>query len=148
ISILRGLDWAVANGARVINMSFAGPRDPELERGLAAASRKGIVLVAAAGNAGPTAPPLFPGSDPNVIAVTATDENDRLFSRSNQGRHIAMAAPGVDILVPAPGRTYQMSTGTSVAAAHVSGIAALLLELNPRLTPAALRKILSATARD
>src|SRR5262249_31664075 len=122
VSILRGIDWAVANGARIINMSFAGPRDPEIETSLAAASRKGIVLIAAAGNAGPTAAPLFPGSDPNVIAVTATDENDRLFARSNRGRHIALAAPGVDIVVPAAGGLHQLSTGTSVAAAQVSGI--------------------------
>ena len=139
---------AAANGARIINMSFAGPRDPEIEVSLAAANRKGIVLIAAAGNGGSAAAPLFPASDPNVIAVTATDENDRLFPRSNRGRHIAIAAPGVDILVPAAGGLYQLSTGTSVAAAHVSGIAALLLERNPRLTPQALRKILLTTAKD
>jgi subtilisin family serine protease len=80
--------------------------------------------------------------------VTATDANDELFSKANRGRHIAVAAPGVDILLPAPSRTYQITTGTSVAAAHVSGIAALLLDRNPSLTPQAVRKILLATAKD
>ena len=102
-------------------MSFAGPRDPSLERALKAAHDKGIVLIAAAGNAGPKSPPLYPGADPNVIAVTATDVNDKLFTGANRGRYIAVAAPGVDILVPAPDNTYQLTTGTSVASAEVSG---------------------------
>ena len=146
--MLKSIDWAVANGARVINMSFAGPHDPELALALAAAAKKGVVLVAAAGNAGPKSAPLYPAADPNVIAVTATDSNDQLFTHSNRGRHIAVAAPGVDILAPAPSGGYQMSTGTSIAAAHVSGIVALLLESKPDLTPQAVRKILLSTAKD
>ena len=59
-----------------------------------------------------------------------------------------MAAPGVAVLVPAPGGSYQLTTGTSVAAAEVSGIAALLIERNPALTPADVRKILADTAFD
>jgi subtilisin family serine protease len=146
--ILKSIDYAVEQGARVINMSFAGPHDPAIQRLLAAARAKGVVLIAAAGNAGPNSPPLFPAADPNVIAVTATDSEDRLFSASNRGRHIAIAAPGVDILVPAPGASYQIQSGTSFAAAHVSGVAALLLERRPDLTPDAVRKILISTARD
>ena len=79
-NILKGIDWAAANGARVINMSFAGPSDPALHRSLEAAHKKGIVLVAAAGNAGPKSPPLYPAADANVIAVTATDADDKLFA--------------------------------------------------------------------
>src|SRR5207253_5745519 len=139
--------WAVAKGARIINMSFAGPRDPSLERALKAASDKGVVLIGAAGNAGPRSPPLFPGADPNVIAVTATDIDDKLFSGANRGRYIALAAPGVDILVPAPEGTYQLTTGTSVATAHISGIVALLLERNPNLSPAEVRRILTQSAK-
>jgi subtilisin family serine protease len=148
LSLLRAIDWAVARGAQVINLSFTGPTDPEVARGLATAAKKGIVLVAAAGNAGPKAAPLFPASDANVIAVTATDAEDKLFTLANRGKHIAVAAPGVDILAAAPGGRYQFSSGTSIAAAHVSAIAALLLELRPDLTPAAVRKILAATATD
>jgi subtilisin family serine protease len=147
-SILKGLDWAATQGARVVNMSFAGPADPRLQDALAKANKKGIVLIAAAGNAGPNSPPLFPAADPNVIAVTATDIDDGLFSGANRGRHIAVAAPGVDVLVPAPGGAYQFTTGTSVAAAEVSGIAALLIERNPALKPADIRRILTSTAKD
>ena len=129
-------------------MSFAGPHDPELALALAAAAKKGVVLVAAAGNAGPKSAPLYPAADPNVIAVTATDPDDKLFVQSNRGRQFAVAAPGVDILAPAPADTYQITTGTSVAAAQVSGIVALLLEAKPGLTPQAVRKALLSTARD
>ena len=146
-NILKGIDWAVGQGARVINMSFAGPKDPSLERAIKLAYDKGIVLVAAAGNAGAKSPPLFPGADPLVIAVTATDVDDKLFTGANRGKYISVAAPGVDILVPAPENTYQLTTGTSVAAAEVSGIVALLLERNPKLTPADVRRILHASAR-
>ena len=145
--ILRGLDWAVANNVRIVNMSFAGPRDPSLERALKAAHDKGVVLIAAAGNAGPRSPALYPAADPHVIAVTATDVDDQLFTGANRGNHVAIAAPGVDILVPAPAGEYQVTTGTSVATAHISGVVALMLERNPRLTPVDVRRILIASAK-
>jgi subtilisin family serine protease len=146
-NILKGINWSVQESVRIINMSFAGPRDPSLERALKAAYDKGIVLIAAAGNAGPKSPPLFPAAIPFVIAVTATDVDDKLFTAANRGKYISVAAPGVDILVPAPEGEYQMTTGTSVAAAEVSGIVALLLERNPKLTPADIRRILTASAK-
>jgi filamentous hemagglutinin family protein len=147
-NILKGIEWATSQGARVINMSFAGPRDPSLERALKTAREKGVVLIAAAGNAGPKSPPLYPGADPNVIAVTATDSRDGVFRGANQGTQLSVAAPGVDVLAPAPDEAYQMSTGTSIATAHVSGVVALMLERDPSLTPADVRKILEATATD
>jgi len=147
-SILKGLEWSVGKGARIINMSFAGPQDPALSRALAGARKKGVVLIAAAGNAGPKSPPLYPAADQNVIAVTATDAEDKLFQPSNRGNHVAVSAPGVDILVPAPGGGYQVTSGTSFAAAHVSGIAALVLERDPDLSPDGMRRILLSSARD
>ncbi len=145
-AIDKGLQWAADNNARVVNMSFAGPADPMLARMLAAAYAKGIVLVAAAGNGGPQSEPLYPAADPDVIAVTATDNAEHVFALANRGRYIAVAAPGVDILALAPGGAYALSSGTSIAAAHVSGIAALLLERNPSLKPGDIRSILIATA--
>ena len=148
LTLLRAIDWAVAHHARIINMSFAGPSDPEIAHALAAAHKKGVVLVAASGNAGAKSPPLFPASDASVIAVTATDAGDKLFKLANRGKHIAVAAPGVEIIGPSTNGGYQISTGTSVAAAQVSGVAALLLERKPDLRPDALRKILTSTATD
>ena len=147
-NILKGLDWAAANGARVINMSFAGPNDPALHRSLAAAHKKGIVLVAAAGNAGAKSPPLYPAADPNVIAVSATDADDKLFQPSNRGHYIVVAAPGAHILVAIPDKQYEVSSGTSYSAAEVSGIVALMLERGHDLTPDKVRDILLATAKD
>jgi subtilisin family serine protease len=147
LNIIKGLDWAAEKGARIVNMSFAGPADPRLTGALAKANAKGIVLIAAAGNAGPNSPPLYPAADPNVIAVTATDTHDALFSGANRGKYIAVAAPGVDVLVPAPDSAYQLTTGTSVAAAEVSGVVAMLIERNPSLTPKDVRRILMRTAR-
>ena len=146
--LLDSLQWASDSGARVINMSFAGPADPRLREMIAAARRKGATLIAAAGNEGPNAPPAYPAAYPEVIAVTATDIDDRAFRQSNRGSYLALAAPGVDIFVAAPNAGYDMTTGTSVAAAHVSGIAALLLDQNPGLTPDALQAILLRTAKD
>ena len=147
-TILASLDWAVAEHARVVNMSFAGPSDPAFERALTAAYQKGTVLVAATGNAGPKSPPLWPAADPHVIGVTATDFDDHLFAMANRGRQVAIAAPGVDILVAKPGNAYNMETGTSFAAGFVSGVAALMIQRDPKLTPAALEKVLLATAHD
>ena len=147
-NILKSLDWAAAQGVRVINMSFAGPPDPAIHRSLEAARKKGIVLVAAAGNAGANSPPLYPAADPNVIAVTATDSDDKLFEQSNRGRHITVAAPGAQILVAIPDNGYEMSSGTSYSAAEVSGIVALMLQRTPDLTPDRVKVILRATAKD
>ncbi|HEV7407590.1 MAG TPA: S8 family serine peptidase [Bradyrhizobium sp.] len=146
--ILKSLDFAAMHGAQIVNMSFAGPKDPLVERGIAAAATKGMVLVAASGNAGPKSPPLYPAANPNVIAVSATDAHDRLFPASNRGGHIAVSAPGVDIFLPAPDGKYQMTSGTSFSAAYISGLAALMMERNPQLVPAEVRAILTKTARD
>ena len=147
-NILKSLDWAAAQGARVINMSFAGPDDPAIHRSLEAARKKGIVLVAAAGNAGAKSPPLYPAADPNVIAVSATDADDKLFEQSNRGRYITVAAPGAQILVAVPDNGYEMSSGTSYSAAEVSGIVALMLQRKPDLTPDKVKAIWRATAKD
>jgi Subtilase family len=147
-NILKGLDWAAGQGARIINLSFTGPSDPMLGRALAALHQRGAILIAAVGNAGPKSPPLYPAADPNVIAVTATDANDGLFEQANRGSYIAVAAPGADVLVLAPDAAYQLSSGTSFAAAYVTGIAALMLERKPGLDPDALKKALQSSAKD
>jgi subtilisin family serine protease len=147
-NIIAGIDWAITRGARVINMSFAGPYDPMLQVALKKAHDKGVILVAAAGNMGPDSPPQYPAADENVIAVTAIDKNDRLLPRANQGPHIALAAPGVDIFEATPNASYDFTTGTSVAAAHVSGVAALLIERAPEIDSATLENILFSTAKD
>ena len=146
--VLKALDYAVSHGAQIVNMSFAGPKDGLIERGIAAAAAKGILMVAASGNAGAKSPPLYPAANSSVIAVGATDAQDRLLPASNRGNYIAVAAPGADIFLPAPDDKYQMTSGTSFSAAYVSGVAALMLERNPALKPVDVRAILMKTARD
>jgi len=146
-NILKGLDWAASKNARIINMSFAGPADSMLRDMLAKAHARGIVLIAAVGNAGPRSPPLYPAADPDVIGVTATDADDKLLPQANRGPQVAVAAPGVQVLEPAPDAAYQVTTGTSVAAAHASGVAALLLARDPKLTPDQVRSLLIKSAR-
>jgi subtilisin family serine protease len=146
-NILKGLDWAASKNARIVNMSFAGPSDSMLRDMLAKAHARGIVLIAAVGNAGPRSPPLYPAADPGVIGVTATDVDDKLLPQANRGPQVAVAAPGVQVLEPAPDDGYQVTTGTSVAAAHATGVAALLLARNPGLTPDQVRNLLVRSAR-
>src|SRR5690606_5775040 len=104
--LTRAIDSAIAAGARVVNLSFAGPADPMLARAMQRAYARGVVLIAAMGNAGPQSPPLYPAADPNVIAVTATDIADRIYPNATRGTYVALAAPGVDVLVPAPRAEY------------------------------------------
>jgi len=144
--ILEGLEFAAEENARILNMSFAGPHDAMLARALAAMRAKGVAEIAAAGNGGPQSPPLYPGAEPGVVAVTATDSKGRLFALANRGAYIAMAAPGVDILLPAPADSVQIVSGTSIAAAHITGIAALMLQKFGTLTPDTLVSALDAGA--
>ncbi len=146
--VLKSLDYAVANRAQIINMSFSGPKDNAIAKGLSAAASKGIVLVAAAGNAGVKSRPLFPAADGNVIAVSATDQSDRLFPASNRGSYIAISAPGVDILSAAPDSKYQILSGTSLSAAYVSGVAALMISRSPEIASSDVRATLLSTAHD
>jgi hypothetical protein len=146
--ILKSLDYAARQNARIINMSFAGPKDPLIERAITAVAARNIVMIAAAGNAGAKSPPLYPAANPSVIAVSATDAQDHLFQVSNRGSHIAVAAPGAELFLPAPDEKFQMTSGTSFSAAYVSGLAALMLERNPALKPDELRALLEKTARD
>jgi subtilisin family serine protease len=145
-NILKSVDWAARKNARIINMSFAGPPDDLLREMLAKANARGIVLIAAVGNAGPRSPPLYPAADAGVIGVTATDVDDKLMPQANRGPQVAVAAPGVEILAVAPDGTYQVTSGTSIAAAHASGVAALLLASKPNLTPAQVRASLTRAA--
>jgi subtilisin family serine protease len=135
-----GLDWVVARGAEVVNLSFGGPPDAVLERVVGAALAKGVGLVAAAGNEGPDAAPLHPAALAGVLAVTAVDLALAPWPQASRGPHVALAAPGVDVFTA--GGRYR--SGTSYAAPFVT--AALALE-RARAGPGAAARVLAA-ARD
>lgn len=94
-NLVAALDAVIDAGAQVVNMSFAGAAHQLLADALAAAQRRGVVLVAAVGNAGPRAAPQHPAAQPGVIAVTAVGADRRIYHRAVRGRHVALAAPGV-----------------------------------------------------
>jgi len=147
-SLAKAVDLAIRRDARIINMSLAGPDDPIVRKVVDAALAGQRLVIAAAGNGGPEAAPPFPAAHPGVVAVTAIDSRSRLYSAATRGDFIDLAAPGVEVPVPVPNETYpgQLS-GTSMAAAHASGIAALLLGRNPTAKADELRAALEAGAK-
>jgi subtilisin family serine protease len=147
-ALIRSLDWAVEQHADVINMSLIGPEDPFVDAAVLEAIALGVNIVAAAGNDGPQAPPGYPAAVKGVIAVTATDQSDALFAGANHGAYITVSAPGVDILSASPGGGYDVISGTSQAAAHVTGVIALLRSIRPDLSPAAALSLLQDSAKD
>ena len=146
--LARAMQWAIEQDARIFNLSFTGPRDPQLLKIIKAASADRAIMIAAAGNGGSGAAPAYPAAYDEVIAVTATDPSEKLYEKANHGRYIALAAPGVDIFAPIPGKSHTMHSGTSFAAAHVSGILALMLQRNPSLSAAEALSILISGAKD
>ncbi len=128
--VAHALEIAMKQPLDILNLSFAGPSDPIVDKLVTAAVQKGIVVVAAAGNGGPQAQPAYPAALPGVIAVTAVDKAETIFPQANRGDYIDIAAPGVGILTTAPGGAFRVSSGTSLATAHVSGLIALLMSVN------------------
>lgn len=128
-AIARGITWAVDNGARVINISLELTEpSPMLEEAVDHAWEKGALVIAAAGNEGSEAP-IYPAYYDNVISVAALETNGELAPLSNHGDWVDVAAPGYKIYGTLPNNTYGYKSGTSFAAAHVSGLAALLFSL-------------------
>ncbi len=145
--LLAALDWAVEEGAQIVNMSFVGPENPLFSAACRNAVARGVVLVAAAGNNGPNAPFGYPAAYESVIAVTATDVRDKLMGKANRGRYIDLSAPGVNVVAPISGGI-DVVTGTSFAAAVVSGAIANLMHAGEDATPEALAELLRTTAVD
>ena len=136
-SLAQALDYAVTSAADVINLSLAGPDDVLLDRLLATANARGITVVAAA-------PPstdrehAFPTVVSSVIAVALSDDV------ANPSSSFAIRAPGTDVLTTFPGARYDYASGSSLAAAHVSGIVALARALHRQLSPQQVRNLLMA----
>ena len=146
--LLEALDWTVTKGARIINMSFTGPRDMLMSKALRAAASKNVLLIAAAGNNGPNAPAAYPAAEQSVLAVTAIDINSKVYAQANSGEYVFVAAPGVDVLAAAPDKGIDLVTGTSFAAPFLSGLAALMLEQNADMTPRQFAKRVEETSLD
>ncbi|MFW6056139.1 MAG: S8 family serine peptidase [Chloroflexota bacterium] len=125
LTVAQAVRWAADHGADVINISLEVAASPELQSAVQHAWDKGTVVVSAAGNSGSTEP-AYPAAYDEAIAVAGTNEQDGLAVLSNHGEWVDIAAPGFKIYAEALGGDYDLETGTSPAAAHVSGVAALL----------------------
>lgn len=118
-AIIKAVGWLLENNVRVINFSLAGPYNKILDRGLSAAADRGAIFVAAVGNDGADAPPLYPAAFDYALAVTAIDAETNIYEQAVRGEHVDIAAPGVDIFV-ADAQKSRFATGTSIAAPFVT----------------------------
>lgn len=150
--VIDAIDYALANDVRIINLSLGGPdQSPALRAAIARAGDQEATIVVAAGNTGSNidVEPNYPASysDDNLIVVAASTEDDSRASFSNFGvSSVDLASPGAGVLSTVPGGTYNLMSGTSMATPFVSAAAALLVTIDPSLTPAKIRTILMTTA--
>ena len=146
VSLIKALSWLMTQDVSVINISLAGPPNRLLETALTRVREKGVLAIAAAGNGGPMAQPMYPAAYPEVVAVTATDDRGRAFRLANRGEYVDIAAPGVNIRHAQAGGGFAASSGTSYAVPFVTVAAARLLQSTAE--PALMLDALYASARD
>lgn len=146
--IAKGIIWAVDNGADVINLSLGNYQPSRvLEEAVRYAFERDVVMVSAAGNDGSNQP-TYPSAYPEVISVAAVDHNGNRASFSNYGSYIDIAAPGVYIPSTYFNEQYAALSGTSMAAPHVAGLAALIKSINPELKSSEVIRIIKNSAID
>ena len=140
--------FATDSGAKVINLSLGRVSEHQpLTTAIQYAVDRNVLVVAAAGNYGPNSTPMWPAASDLTLAVTAVDEYNSVASFDQRGDYIDLAAPGVSIKSTA-NNDYPIQSGTSMAAAFVSGAAALLFAAQPAITAAQVRDVLQRTATD
>lgn len=149
-TVARGIIAAADAGARVINLSLGGPdRDPVLEKAVAYAWSKGVVLVAAVGNSRHLGNPVqYPAATGNVLGVGSVDRTGAASYFSNTGAHVDLVAPGEEVIAAMPDGGFDPVSGTSFAAPHVSAALALVAAANPGLTAAELVRVVELAAQD
>ena len=142
--IITGIEWAVDNQMSIINMSLGGPYPADsLGHAITAAFKKGVTIICAAGNTSEEV--NYPAKYPESIAVSASDSSDKIASFSSRGPEIAFIAPGVEVYSTIPGASYSNKSGTSMAAPHVAGLAALAISLGAD-TPLKVKEALTKAA--
>ena len=146
LAMAQALDWMVAEHVPLVNVSLAGGPNRLLEIAVRRAAERSTVIVAAAGNEGPSAAPAYPGAYPEAIAITAVDQHRQVFPGANQGGYIAFAAPGVSIWAPDGKGSGQFVTGTSFAAPFAAAAAVLELMAGVPVEPESLRESLAKDA--
>lgn len=144
--IVSGIEWCIRSRMQIINMSFGMRHHSEaVQAAVRKAQRAGIVIIASAGNDGKLRAD-FPARYPGVICVGAAARHNGKLKMSNYGSHIDIYAPGERVISTWLDGKYHALSGTSMAAAYVTGAAALLLSYKPRLTPSKIKKLLCSSA--
>ncbi|HEC90456.1 MAG TPA: hypothetical protein ENI55_02195 [Alphaproteobacteria bacterium] len=138
VALLKGLNWLLKKGVKVINMSIAGADNKVIRKILKRVGARGVVMVAAAGNWGPTARPAYPAAYREVVAVTAFNYRKLIYSYANNGSYIDFAAPGVQIWTAVPGGG-KFQSGTSFASPYVAALVASEISRGVRATPDGIR---------
>lgn len=146
--VANGIRWAVDHGADVINLSLGGDQSMAVTLATDYAESMGVVVVAAAGNAGPSGPVSYPAALDSAVAVASHDASGALSSFSSNGPQVDVAAPGSGIFSSSPGSQWKAMSGTSMATPHVTGTVALMLQIHPTRSPAQVRELLRTTAID
>lgn len=123
-AVALALGWMAENDVAVVNISLVGPRNALVETAIRRASARGVLIVAAVGNDGPAAPPLYPASYPEVVGVTAVNARGRVLPEAGRGPQVDFAAPGADMAAAGPGQGYVSVRGSSFAAPLVAGLLA------------------------
>ncbi|MEM8589393.1 MAG: S8 family serine peptidase [Pseudomonadota bacterium] len=146
-ALVNALDWLAGRDVDIVNMSLSGPNHPLLEAAINALTARGVLVVAAAGNGGPTAAPAFPGAYSQVLSVSAVDRLMRPYRQANRGDYITFAAPGVNLPLPGTGSRSEWS-GTSFASAYLTGVVAEILADNRARDAAGVIRTLQSSALD
>lgn len=141
INLVRALNWLMEEKVSVINMSLAGPDNQILAKVIAKAISTGKAIVAAVGNEGPAAPPMFPAAYPGVIAVTAVDREQKIYRWANRGNQVAFAAQGVSVLTARASGGFGRESGTSMASPVVSAFLSCELHNNKMALADAVKKL-------
>ena len=147
-AIADALGWLSRERVPVINISLVGPANAMLEQIVRIVVARGHIVVAAVGNNGPSAPPLYPAAYPGVVAVTGVDANRRVLLEACRGPHVAFAAPGAGMSAAAIVHPYELVRGTSFASPIVAGLLALRLKQPDRAAAEAAIAKLAAEAID
>jgi subtilisin family serine protease len=122
--VAEAFSWMAKEKVPVINISLVGPSNALLERIVKVVIKKGHIVVAAVGNDGPSAPPLYPASYPNVVAVTGVDARHRVLVEACRGDHVDFAAPGSNMSAASIETPFAKVRGTSFASPIVAGLLA------------------------
>jgi len=132
VSLVMALDWLMSSGVDVVNISLAGPPNRLLQAALNRAAEQDVTILAAAGNGGPVAQPMYPAAYESVVAVTAVDTRGQVFRLANRGEYLDIAAPGVSLVHAKAGGGYVASSGTSFAVPFAAAAAARLKQVEPQ----------------